>query len=64
MLRTTKEAAERYRVKETTLEQWRWQGRGPKFVRLGRNIRYRDEDLDEFENARVFTSTTEAQAAA
>ena len=60
MLRTTKEAAKRFGVKETTLEQWRWNGKWPKFIKLGSLVRYRNEDLDEFENARVFTSTTVA----
>ncbi|GFO60967.1 hypothetical protein GMST_32920 [Geomonas silvestris] len=64
MLRTTKEVAERFHLKETTLERWRWQGQGPKFVKLGRTVRYRDEDLEEYEASQVFTSTTSAQAAA
>ena len=61
MLRTTKEVATRFRIKETTLEQWRWNGKGPKYTKLGRCVRYRDEDLEEYEAARVFSSTTEAQ---
>jgi predicted site-specific integrase-resolvase len=48
MLRTTKEVATRFRIKETTLEQWRWNGKGPKYTKLGRCVRYRDEDLEEF----------------
>lgn len=61
---TTKQAAEFLQVKETTLEQWRWNGKGPRFCRLGRCIRYRKADLETFVNERVFGSTTEAQAAA
>ena len=29
-----------------TLANWRYLGRGPLFVRLGRHVRYRSEDLD------------------
>lgn len=60
---TTKQAADLLQVKATTLEQWRWNGRGPNFIKLGRCCRYRTEDLEAFQAARVFSSTTEAQAA-
>jgi predicted DNA-binding transcriptional regulator AlpA len=33
-------------VKVQTLAVWRMQGRGPKFIRLGRLIRYRRRDLE------------------
>lgn len=62
-LLTTREAAEYLSLQPCTLEQYRWTGRGPRFVRLGRTIRYRQADLDTFLDARVFSSTTEAQAA-
>lgn len=28
-----------------TLANWRYQGRGPAFVRIGRHVRYRAEDI-------------------
>ena len=31
-----------------TLERWRIEGRGPAYVRVGRLIRYRTEDLEQF----------------
>jgi len=61
---TTRQAAEVLQIKETTMEQWRWQGRGPRFIKLGRCVRYRKIDIDAFIDARVFSSTTEAEAAA
>jgi len=60
---TTKQAAEFLQIKETTLEQWRWNGRGPRYCKIGRSVRYRKADLDAFLAERVYTSTTEAQAA-
>ena len=60
---TTPEAAAYLSIQPATLEQWRWNGRGPRFVKIGRSVRYRISDLDEFLNARVFSSTTEAHAA-
>lgn len=59
-LLTTQEAAELLRVKESTLEQWRWQGRGPQFVKVGRLVRYRYSDLEEYTSIRTLTSTTAA----
>jgi len=61
ILLTTKQVAELLQLKETTLEQWRWSGIGPSFVKLGRAVRYRRSDLEVFTVARVFTSTTAAQ---
>lgn len=61
ILMTTRQAAELLQLKETTLEQWRWCGKGPQFVKVGRCVRYRQADLDAFLDARVFTSTTAAQ---
>jgi predicted site-specific integrase-resolvase len=60
----TEEAAAFLQVKPATLEQWRWSGKGPRFIKLNRAVRYRKEDLVAFVEARVFGSTTEAQAAA
>ncbi|EKE09755.1 MAG: hypothetical protein ACD_16C00113G0002 [uncultured bacterium] len=58
----TPEAAAYLNVQPATLEQWRWNGRGPRFAKIGRSVRYRQADLDTFLEARVFASTTEAQA--
>lgn len=57
---TTTSAAEYLGMKSGTLEVWRVQGRGPRFLKLGRSVRYRAEDLDAFlnENARLSTSAT------
>lgn len=38
-----------------TLHVWRCHGRGPKFVRVGRSIRYRLQDLQAFIESRVET---------
>jgi hypothetical protein len=31
-----------------TLERWRLQGRGPRYVRIGRSVRYKQSALDDF----------------
>ena len=55
---TTNQAAEALGVKPATLEVWRCQGRGPRFLKLGRVVRYRQSDLEAFlnENSRLNTS--------
>jgi excisionase family DNA binding protein len=39
------EAAERLGLQVSTLANWRWCGRGPRFLRVGRRVRYRLADL-------------------
>ncbi|AHK80055.1 hypothetical protein M911_13840 [Ectothiorhodospira haloalkaliphila] len=43
-----KEAATYVRSTERTLACWRSLGRGPKFVKVGRFVRYRVTDLDDW----------------
>jgi excisionase family DNA binding protein len=42
-LLTTAEAAERLGISVSELTAWRWQRRGPKFVRHGGSIRYPED---------------------
>jgi len=45
---TSKEAAQYLRVKEETMEIWRYRGKGPRFRRAGRRILYAIEDIEAF----------------
>ncbi len=47
-LLNTCEAALRLRLASGTLQNWRSQGQGPAFVRLGRAVRYDETDLARF----------------
>jgi len=59
-LLTQREAALAFRLSERTLERWRVQGIGPRFVRLpNRSIRYRQQDIDADVAARVVDSTSD-----
>lgn len=53
-----KQAADRLRLSAKTLEKWRSQGSGPRFLKFGTRVRYRADDLDAWaeENARFSTS--------
>ena len=63
LLLTQREAALALRCSERTLERWRVQGMGPRFVRLNHSIRYRQQDLDAHIASRVVGSTSEAMEA-
>lgn len=44
-----KQAASYLGLSVSTLQAWRWRGRGPAYLKLGgRTIRYRMADLDSF----------------
>ncbi len=55
----TNEAALVCGLAESTLEKRRLYGGGPKFVKFGRAVRYRMEDLIEFAKDNIFSSTSE-----
>ena len=44
-----KELAKRWLISPRTLEQWRWQGRGPRVLKLGGRVIYRLADVDAYE---------------
>ena len=44
-----KELARRWLISPRTLEQWRWQGRGPRFLKLGGRVLYRLADVEAYE---------------
>jgi predicted DNA-binding transcriptional regulator AlpA len=58
-LLTQAEAAEILCLSERTLERFRVSGTGPKFVCLGRSIRYRPTDIEAYIASRVVSSTSE-----
>ena len=47
-LLTPKEAASFLKLQVQTLATWRTQGKGPRFSKLGRAVRYRPEDLQAY----------------
>ena len=46
-------------VPAKTLEMWRYRGTGPRFVKLGRLVRYVESDLDEWVRSGTRTNTAE-----
>jgi predicted DNA-binding transcriptional regulator AlpA len=58
------EAAAYLRVSTSSLAKKRVNGDGPKFVRWGKAIRYRRDDLDAYMAARLVRSTSERPSSA
>ncbi|MBW7997816.1 MAG: helix-turn-helix domain-containing protein [Candidatus Glassbacteria bacterium] len=52
-----KELAERWLISPRTLEQWRWQGRGPRYLKIGGRVIYRLSDIEAFEAANLHANT-------
>ena len=55
---TTSEAAGYLRLKKNTLEVWRVYGKGPKYLKLGRLVKYRLADLESFLEESLRSSTS------
>ena len=52
-LLTETEVAELYEVTKPCLRRWRHEGRGLPFVKVGRLVRYRQEDVEAFVSANL-----------
>jgi hypothetical protein len=53
-----KQLADRWLMSPRTLEQWRWQGKGPKYLKIGAMVVYRLEDIEAFETENLHLNTT------
>jgi hypothetical protein len=49
--------ADRWLISPRTLEQWRWQGRGPRYLKIGGRVLYRLADVEAFEAANLHANT-------
>jgi len=59
-LMTTGQLATFLQVSESTLARWRLYGCGPHFLKLGRRVLYRREEVEEFFKHREYRSTSHA----
>jgi predicted DNA-binding transcriptional regulator AlpA len=57
VLLAAREVAPQLGVSEGNLAQWRYNGTGPKFVKLGRLVRYRQSDVQAFIDANTRSNT-------
>lgn len=63
-LLTQRDVKEITGLADSTLEQWRLKGKGPKFIKLGRLVRYKMSDVQSYiSGLQEFQSTTQADMA-
>jgi hypothetical protein len=55
-------AAEFLGLSTRTLQAWRMRGGGPRYVKIGRSVRYQRRELVAFQRSHTVSSTTEAGA--
>jgi hypothetical protein len=58
ILLTEQEAANILALQVKTLQAWRVRGGGPKFVKLGRCVRYLQTDLEQYLAEHTFSHTS------
>lgn len=46
------ELARRWSLSHRTLERWRWEGRGPQYLKIGGRVVYRLSDIEAYEAGR------------
>ncbi|ALU40952.1 hypothetical protein AS188_00415 [Kocuria flava] len=63
-LLTPAELAKHLHSAPATLAQWRYRGKGPKFVKVGRKVLYRASDVNDWIAAQTVQGTAEGGAAA
>lgn len=61
-LYTAAQTAEWLGTSVGTLAAWRYEGRGPAFVKVGRNVRYRETDVKAWLAEQTRTSTAPTNA--
>jgi predicted DNA-binding transcriptional regulator AlpA len=55
-----KQVSDNLKLSVRTLQAWRMSGKGPRFVRVsGRSIRYRKQDILDWVESRLVSSTSE-----
>lgn len=52
--------ANRWGVSEATLERWRSEGIGPKYLKLQGRVMYREQDIEDYEESCLRYSTQQA----
>ena len=57
-----RQVAEQLGLSVATLRAWRHRGKGPRFLRLGRSVRYLPADVDEFVRASAVDTQSDSSS--
>ena len=55
---TQDQLAVRWHISPRTLEQWRWLGKGPRFLKISARVLYREEDVIAWESEQLCQNTS------
>ncbi len=50
--------AARWDLSPRTLEQWRWRGVGPRFLKIGGRVIYPVDEIEAYEAGRLYQNTS------
>lgn len=59
---TPQELSELWGIAVSTLRKWRWEGKGPRYCKLGERVVYRRVDIDAYADSNLYRSTSDAYA--
>ena len=59
---TERQVAEQLGLSVATLRAWRHRGKGPRFLRRGRSVRYLPSDVDEFVRASAVDTRSDSSS--
>ena len=54
---TQEQLAARWHMSPRTLEQWRWLGKGPRFLKIGARVLYDEDVVEDYEAAQICQNT-------
>lgn len=54
---TQDQLAARWHISPRTLEQWRWLGKGPRFLKIGARVLYEEDVIEDFEADNICQNT-------
>ena len=52
--------AARWHIAIRTLDNWRWRGEGPKYLKIGGRVCYREEDIEAYEAEQLHLAETKS----
>ena len=55
---TQDQLADRWHMSPRTLEQWRWLGKGPVFLKIGARVLYPEDRIEEYEATQLCQNTS------
>ncbi|MFD0981821.1 helix-turn-helix transcriptional regulator [Tropicimonas aquimaris] len=55
---TEQHLAERWQMSVRTLQNWRWMGRGPRYLKIGARVLYPLDEIEAYEAGQLHANTS------